>query len=157
MIAASSNSPDTAPIAAKVAACVVALVFAAAASIAGAEVRLETDTDTATAGYYQLSWAESNIRSRLVESRDPEFRDKLVVYAGADTARLMSGKPDGDYYYRLEANDATAAPVSNSLKVTVQHHSLQRAWTFFAVGAAVFAATLGLIVFGSRAAGGSDE
>lgn len=157
MKTASSSSPDTAPIAAKMTAGFAATLFAVAASVSAAEVQLESDTDTATAGYYQLSWAETDIGSRLVESRDPQFRDKLVVYAGADTARLMSGKPDGDYYYRLEANDATSAALSNPVKVTVQHHSLQRAWAFFAVGAAVFAATLGLIVYGSRAAGGSNE
>jgi hypothetical protein len=115
-------------------------------------ISLESDTPVATAGYYQLRWESGEVATRLVEANDPEFADARVIYAGPDTARLMSGKPDGDYYYRLEAaGDVTPAPVlSETLKVTVEHHPLPRALTFFAIGAAVFAATLGLILVGGR-------
>ena len=94
------------------------------------------------------------MQTRLVESTDPSFSDRRIVYAGPDTARLMSGKPDGHYYYRLESVSDTgsskAVALSDTLQVTVKHHSLKRAFAFFAVGAAVFAATLGLVLFGSR-------
>jgi hypothetical protein len=117
-------------------------------------IPLEADTRVATAGFYQLRWGAGEVASRLVEATDPEFADARVIYAGPDTARLMSGKPDGDYYYRLEAAGATEAGrrvvLSNVLEVTVEHHPLERALAFFAVGATVFAATLGLILFGGR-------
>lgn len=137
-----------------VAGAVAAGAFAAAAAPANAELTLETDTPHATAGYYQLRWDASDVETRLVEATDPSFSDARVIYAGPDTARLMSGKPDGDYYYRLESVAAEGASggdaVSAMLTVTVEHHSIARAFSFFAVGAAVFAATLGLIVFGGR-------
>lgn len=148
-----SNSPDTGPVTGMVAGCVLCLLLAGSPVSAGAEVQLESDTDVATAGYYQLRWAQTAPGMRLVEAADAGFSDKDVIYAGADTARLVSGKPDGSYYYRLEADDGIT-PLSNTLLVTVQHHSLRRAWAFFAIGAAAFAATLGLIVYGSRAAVG---
>lgn len=113
---------------------------------------LESDTDVATAGFFQLSWDAGPGDVRLVESGNAGFVAPRVVYEGADTARLVSGKPDGDYFYRLEAADGVPAVLSNTVEVTVRHHSLGRATAFFAVGAVVFAATLGLIVYGSRSA-----
>lgn len=133
--------------------CVIACVAGPLAS-ASPTLALEADTLRATAGYYQLRWESGGMETVLVEATDPSFSDAQVIYAGPDTARLMSGKPDGVYYYRLETGAATAtarrAAVSDTLTVTVEHHSLERAFAFFAAGAAVFAATLGLIVFGGR-------
>lgn len=136
-----------------------ALLFGALASgavgiqLAGADplLSLESDTSVASAGYYQLQWETGAKKTRLVESTNPDFSDSRIIYAGPDTARIMSGKPDGDYYYRLETDAAgTPAIVSDTLKVKVEHHSLGRAFAFFAIGAAVFAATLGLILIGGR-------
>lgn len=136
-----------------------ALIFAGSLAVMmldvasfGAETRLvlESDTEVATAGFFQLRWAAGPGELRLVESGDADFRAPHVVYEGADTARLVSGKPDGVYFYRLESVGGVPAVLSNTVEVSVRHHSLGRAAAFFAVGAAVFAATLGLIVYGSR-------
>jgi hypothetical protein len=110
---------------------------------------LESDTEVATAGFFQLSWDAGPGDLRLVEAGDADFQAPRVVYDGTDTARLVSGKPDGDYFYRLESADGPTV-LSNTVEVSVRHHSLGRAAAFFAVGAAVFAATLGLVVYGSR-------
>lgn len=116
------------------------------------DVSLQSDTDVATAGYYRLYWETTDAPSTLVEATDPDFESRREVYSGPDAARLVSGKPDGDYYYRLESADGSAPRVlSNTVKVTVTHHPLQRAFLFFAIGATVFAATLALILVGSRA------
>lgn len=126
---------------------------AAASQLACAEplLSLESDTPVASAGYYQLRWETGDENVQLVEATNPRFSDARIVYAGPDTARIVSGKPDGDYYYRLETNVAgMSTVVSDMLKVTVEHHSLDRAFAFFGVGAAVFAATLGLILIGGR-------
>lgn len=129
-------------------------VLAGPIASAQAEISLESDTQVATAGFYQLRWQAGDVASRLVEATDPAFADARVIYSGPDTARMLSGKRDGDYYYRLEAAGEVRGPkesvLSNVLKVSVEHHSLRRAFAFFAIGAAVFAATLGLIVFGGR-------
>jgi len=116
------------------------------------DVTLETNSPVATAGYYQVVWESTSYPTRLVESPDDTFDDAQIVYEGIDIASTMSGKPDGDYFYRLEsvAPDGAVSVVSNTLKVTVDHHSLSRALTFFAIGAVVFVATLGLIIFGDR-------
>jgi hypothetical protein len=116
---------------------------------------LTTDTAVASAGFYRLSW-RSEEPVRLVESQSNDFRDARVVYSGDDTASVFSGKPDGTWYYRLEARE-THEPLSDTLSVVVKHHSLQRAWAFFGVGASVFFATLGLIVFGHRRSGSSGN
>lgn len=112
---------------------------------------LESDTSVASAGYYQLRWEVGDEAIRLVEATNPQFSDSRIVYAGPDTARLMSGKPDGHYYYRLETDaPGDAGIVSDTLIVTVEHHPLGRAFAFFGIGATVFAATLGLIIIGGR-------
>lgn len=110
---------------------------------------LASDSDVATAGFFQLTW-DSDGPIELQESMDPEFTRASVIYTGADTARIISGKPDGDWYYRARPASGDSGVWSRPVKVTVRHHSLARALTFFAVGATVFAATLVLIVNGSR-------
>jgi len=110
------------------------------------DVQLESDTDVATAGYFQLRWiADSKIE--LQESRSASFEAVRVVYAGSDAARVISGKPDGDWYYRAAA---TNGDFSNPVKVTVRHHPVERALGYFVVGLIVFLTTLLLIISGAR-------
>lgn len=107
---------------------------------------LEADQYESREGYFQLFWeAEQSVR--LVEAEDPEFDDAVVLYEGNDTGRVISGRPNGVWFYRLESADGRrelAGPIS----VTVRHHSLVRAFSFFGLGAGVFLATLALIVTG---------
>jgi hypothetical protein len=127
------------------------LVLAALALLAahpGRAATLESSTEESAEGYYQLSWqAEEPIR--LVEAEDASFSEPRILYAGADSGRVVSGKPNGRWYYRLEAAGAPRV-LSETVVVTVRHHSLGRAFGFFALGAIVFAATLALIAIGSR-------
>jgi hypothetical protein len=113
-----------------------------------ADVRLEADTEVATAGYFQLRWSAGG-SIELQESRSPEFKAPRAVYVGPDTARVVSGKPDGAWYYRA-APTASNGVFSNTVKVTVRHHAIERAIGYFAVGFVVFLATLLLIVSGAR-------
>jgi hypothetical protein len=115
----------------------------AAGAVAAADLRV--DQSVSNEGYFQLSW-ESEEPVRLVEATSPEFTNASVLYQGGDTARVISGKPDGIWHYRLESAAAGGA-IGEPITVTVRHHSLQRAFAFFALGAIVFAATLGLILF----------
>lgn len=71
------------------------------------------------------------------------------MYRGADDARVLSGKSDGDWYYRARTAGSDSE-FGNVVKVTVQHHPLRRAFAFFALGAVVFFATLGVIVKGAH-------
>jgi hypothetical protein len=108
-------------------------------------LELQSSTDLATAGSFDLSWqgAEGE-RFRLHELG--EEGSPRLIYQGRDTARVMTGLPDGDYRYRVEGDSGVSSPVS----VTVAHHSLNRAFGFFAVGLLVFVATLWLVVRGER-------
>jgi hypothetical protein len=121
---------------------------ALAGPVTAEDVQLESDTKVATAGYFQLRWrAGSGVE--LQESRSADFEAPRIVYAGSDAARVISGKPDGDWYYRA-APAASNGAFGNTVKVTVRHHPIERAIGYFAVGFVVFVATLLLIVSGAR-------
>lgn len=127
---------------------VLALAMTATANAGAQSLQLESDTDVATAGYYQLRWYSTS-PVILEEAQTAEFASPRIIYRGSDAARVISGKPDGDLYYRVRNSDSDTP--SNVVKVTVRHHSLARAVAFFALGATVFVATLLLIVTGARA------
>lgn len=112
---------------------------------------LHSDTDTATAGYFQLNW-QSNIPTdgfALYESMYEDFSHASLVYRGSDLGTVISGKPDAVYYYRVTRQQPPVI-TSNTIHVTVRHHSLRTAFYFFTIGAIVFIATLLLILYGHR-------
>lgn len=111
------------------------------------ELRLEADTPVATAGFYQLKWQAPG-PVVLEEDDSPSFASPRIIYRGVDAARVMSGQRDGERYYRIK--DEGGSLSSNIVKVTVQHHSLARAFSFFSLGATVFVSTLLLIGLGAR-------
>ena len=120
---------------------------------------LTTDKQLATAGYYQLSWqpgvagASSKISYfELQQSSNRQFRLIKTVYRGPDHASVISGKPNGKYYYRVRtvfANQLSSG-WSKPVLVEVRHHSLHKAWLFFSAGALVFLITLAFTVISSR-------
>lgn len=106
---------------------------------------LEPEALESREGYYQLTWtAEEPVR--LVQASEPDFNSPVLIYTGNDSGHVASGLSDGTRYYRLESADGSRV-LSNVATITVQHHSLQRAIGFFAIGAAVFIATVVLIMF----------
>lgn len=119
---------------------------------------LQSDSELATAGYFQLSW-KTDVSGKevsgdftLEEAGDPEFSQATTLYSGPDTATLISGRPDGIYYYRIrsEQDTETNNAWSNTTRVEVAHHPLSRAFMFFALGAAVFIATLVVVILGNK-------
>jgi hypothetical protein len=112
---------------------------------------LESDTAVATAGFYRLQWEPAAVGGgyELQESTRTDFSDARMLYVGPDLATVLSGKPDGDYYYRIRGLAADArSPWSTPVHVQVRAHPLGRALTFFALGALVFVATVALILRG---------
>lgn len=103
---------------------------------------------TSSDGVFRLHWEGPGEKASLQQSTRGDFTHLLTVYAGEDRAALISGKPDGVYRYRLL--DASGQVVARAT-ATVKHHSLSRAWMFFAVGLLVFLATAVLVVRGARA------
>lgn len=116
---------------------------------------LTSDSTRPTAGYYQLNWSGASTTSfQLQESRQADFAGAVTLYQGPDRATVLTGRPDGDYYYRLRILDTDGAgPWSDPLEVQVRHHPLARALLFFALGALVFLATLVAILAGNRRLG----
>jgi len=113
---------------------------------------LSASTERATGGYYSLSWdGAGNVHYELQEAREPAFDSPRSIYEGRDTASVISGKPDGDFFYRVRAlSEAGPGPWSEPARVSVAHHSLTRALQFFFVGALVFAVLVTVIIRGTR-------
>jgi len=123
-----------------------------APALAGEQPTLSASTERATGGYYSLSWdGAGDVRYELQEAREPGFDTPRPIYEGRDTASVISGKPDGDYFYRVRTlSEAGPGPWSEPARVSVAHHSLARALQFFFVGALVFAVLVTVIIRGTR-------
>lgn len=125
-------------------------MWPAQGDVHAAPVELHADTNVATAGYYQLRW-RSDAPVLVQEDASRDFSSPRVIYRGADNARVLSGKSNGDWYYRARTAGADGA-FGDVVEVTVRHHPVERALGFFAVGALVFLATLAAIITGARSA-----
>ncbi len=123
----------------------VFLCLSATAAVAVSKPLLSSNTEVATAGFYQLSWTGENGAVELQESTDRVFTDSRILYSGPDRATVVSGRPDGVWHYRARSAGDPHAPWSDTVSVIVSHHGLQRALWFFLIGLVVFIAT-GLLV-----------
>jgi hypothetical protein len=99
------------------------------------------DNEIATAGFYRLNWETEAESFELQEASSPGFENTTTSYSGPDRATVISGKPDGTWYYRVRAStNGQPGPWSNPATVTVAHHSLGRAVMFLSLGFIVFVA-----------------
>ncbi|MEJ2346805.1 MAG: hypothetical protein P8076_11725 [Gammaproteobacteria bacterium] len=136
-----------------------ALLLAAAMAAAPASGNpgapaLHTSANQVNAGYYQLSWVAPDGGTpvfEVQEARTPQFADARLVYRGTDEASMLSGRRDGTYYYRarIDPKRDDPGPWSRTVKVSVHHLPLDRAFLFFGIGALVFVSTLGLVIVGN--------
>jgi len=123
---------------------------------------LRSDTEVATAGYYQLTWdADTDIKSpvyQIEEASNPDFSSATVLYQGPDEATMVTGRGNGHYYYRARIVGAPgeAGQWSATTEVIVKHHSLTRAFSFFTVGAIVFIAIFVAVMVGNRTHRGKE-
>jgi len=115
---------------------------------------LSTSTDVATAGFYQLSWETDAENIELQEATQSAFRNPTTYYKGADRATVISGRPNGTWYYRVRAvTSEQSGTWSEPVKVTVAHHSLSRALMFLSLGVIIFLAIVVLIIRGPEKTG----
>lgn len=114
-----------------------------------AQIQLDSNTNMATAGYFQLTWSGDPQQAPYVlqQSITPSFSKHITLYQGADTASLQSGLSDGTYHYRVLGSQGV---VSNSVQVEVKHHALKKAFSFFALGAVMFLILLVVLITASR-------
>ena len=111
---------------------------------------ISSDSDVATAGFYHLSWDAAFARIELQEAANPDFRSPTTLYTGTDSATTISGKPDGQWYYRVRViqNDLPGS-WSDPVEVTVTHHSLSRALMFLTLGIIVFISIVTVVIRGA--------
>lgn len=112
---------------------------------------LSRDSAVSTEGYFVLSWnapAEFSDLTLLQEAGpNATATDIRATRLPASGAITLTGLVDGDYTYRLLANDQ---PVSNIVSISVQHHSLSRALGFFSLGLLLFSILIGTIIIGTK-------
>lgn len=96
-------------------------------------------------GAFALHWRGDAATWSLAENG-------VVRYSGADTATTLTGRVAGAYEYRVAAVEDGAATWSEPCVVEVAPPSIALALALAAVGAAVFVATLLLVMSGDRTA-----
>lgn len=107
-----------------------------------------TNQKLSKAGHAKLRWEVSR-QGEAVEvqqASDEHFLTARTIYRGHDQATFISGLDDGTYYYRVRH---VGGAWSNSVLLTVKHHSLRIALVFFTLGAVVFALTVFIVVKGA--------
>ena len=110
-----------------------------------AQPAFDAPPERSTDGGFTLAW-EADGPVVLEQATGPDHGDARTLYEGGDTSTVISGLPDGEYRFRLRAADADAW--GDEATVVVEHHSLARAFGFFAVGAVVFLVLIGAILRG---------
>lgn len=115
-----------------------AFLFLPGKSVAATELSLSDDGRSA--GYVSLSWQENGTRHYVLQQRGE--LDWRTLYEGPDRATTLTGLSDGLYQFRVGDGNGAWSP---QLSVEIKHHPLSRAWLFFAMGLALFAALLMLV------------
>lgn len=90
-------------------------------------------------GQMLVEWEAAGPVALEIAQRE-DFADARVAYEGANHAYFLSGLQGGDYYLRLKTPGAV---VSDPVRLTVAHQSLERAIWLTIIGAII---TLGVIV-----------
>lgn len=122
------------------------------------EPKVEMDGDP-RAGHVTLTWgpregADEGVEVyQLEEATREDFADAKTQYRGRHTSSVISGLPNGTFYYRVRYRrkaDGTWSDWSDTRAFTVEHYSRGTAGAFFALGAVVFAVTAGFILRAQR-------
>ena len=112
-------------------------------------LKLSTSETEPTAGYFSLSWTGTKQQNDVLlqQSTLSSFsNDALMQWTVSNVNSFsMSGLSSGVYYYRVAPFDKPQS-WSNVVQVNVKHHSLNKAFFIFAVGAALFS-LLSIIIF----------
>ena len=72
-----------------------------------------------------------------------------TIYQGLDTATTLSGLNNGIYEVRLQTGPESWSP---PLEIAIKHHSLTKAYSFFALGLVLFIFLLGLLLCAPKSA-----
>lgn len=133
--------------------CALIWLLFASLPISAASPQLSTSTSLATAGYFQLKWesptdSDTIDEFELQQADNTAFSNPSIIYQGPDLSTAISGLRNGNYFYRIRSQQSD--DWSEAIKVEVAHHSLARAWGFFALGATMFIIMLLVLITGVR-------
>ena len=81
----------------------------------------------------------------LEESTNTEFLNPEKTHISNIYASTLTGLDNGTYYYRIKNNNNEW---SNTAKVVVQHHSLDKAFLFFTLGCCLFVLIITTLIIG---------
>jgi hypothetical protein len=83
----------------------------------------------------------------LQESTDLEFSNPVNAYISNINSSTQTGLDNGTYYYRVKNN---YDEWSNIVRVTVKHHSLDKAFLFFTSGFCLFICIVTSLIIGHK-------
>ena len=115
-------------------------------------LNLSASTELSNEGYFVLDWqtGQDPLDLTLQQSSDESFSNIIERDISGESAITITGLSDGVYYFRiLDSGDSA----SNTVTVSVVHHSLLRAGGFFALGLILFSLLIVTILIGNRRAG----
>lgn len=119
---------------------------------AAENLSLSASTTISNEGYFVLDWqTDSPVEDLTLEqASDQNFSNPLQRSLAGASAATITGLADGTYFFRLTDSNS---PLSNTVNVTVAHHSLGRAGSFFLLGLVLFSILIVTILKGNRQAG----
>jgi len=111
------------------------------------ELTLSCPSAPSDTGAYRLSWTGLDAHTYRLEENGE------LLYQGSEQATTVSGRPAGDYEYRVGVATGAGAVEdwSDPCHVVVAPPSLELAFLLFSLGFLAFAAVLVVIVRGHRA------
>lgn len=131
------------------------IFFLTSTSAASEELLLEGPVEPVTEGFFQLKFTGATNTSKVIIERaaTADFKEVTSHYApmGSFNQLALSGFSSGEYYFRAQENGHT----SNTVMITVQHHSLTQAFILFFIGAVMFILLVATILRYQSKRGGS--
>jgi hypothetical protein len=115
-----------------------------------AEIQLSSDSQISTEGYFVLSWqSDIDLPLTLEQSSTENFSDIKTISLPSEGSLTLTGFEDGSYFFRINSS----AESSNTVSITVTHHDLSRAFSFFFLGLLLFVILLVSIFIGRNKVG----
>ena len=105
-------------------------------------------------GTINLYWLEdrpaTGLSYLLEQSNEPAFTNAHVRYQGPDTASVLTGLREGNYYFRVREIDADGTQSAWSEPLAVEVHYLDRSTLILllSIGAIVAGSTIVAIITG---------
>lgn len=121
-------------------------------SWAAENTTLTASTNLSNEGYFVLNWQTPSPEAtlRLEQDSNSGFTNPVIREIAGEGAATITGLTDGNYFFRL-VDDGNV--LSNTVEVSVAHHSLGRAFGFFLLGLTLFTILVATILRGNKQAG----